>query len=495
MKKFMSFLIVMVFGAQSLYAYDYKFMKNIKFYGEGQTVGYSMQNGYDLNLGKLLSGLSNGQIPGILNSNYGGVVSFFTAGLTFDIMEYLSADLSFSYSNNWAEGGNKIFSLANNPSYSPLKGNSIQSYLDNIRVQTANVTIKNLLKVEGLSAKIGRQYYGDEDSSIMYFGVRHYQPLFGLNLPFLGFDNTTSVNAATLYYEKEKMKANFIYANLGQILGTSLNFDGAILNLLFGGSLPFNEHSINLGKDTTVIGADVKLLKIADAFNLQAYGYDIESPLVAHYSIAGIKPAVESGGFKASVEFALNFAGKSPFGYDSILNTGLFKMKGNSNLFKADLSYEMDQKAAARASFAMQGGSEGIEEILNGIPVGTLAVKPFLNFGNYVPGIVFGQQTVTRVLSMVDFRAINVGADYFKNDFKFSFDYYNFAARDNGLNYGDEVDLQTKYKYSDGIDFFLAFGCFISSNDIDSKIEKLTGEEDFLADISSSVQLGASYKF
>ena len=221
MKKFMSFLIVMVFSAQSLYAYDYKFMKNIKFYGEGQTVGYSMQNGYDLNLGKLLSGLSNGQIPGILNSNYGGVVSFFTAGLTFDIMEYLSADLSFSYSNNWAEGGNKIFSLANNPSYSPLKGNSIQSYLDNIRVQTANVTIKNLLKVEGLSAKIGRQYYGDEDSSIMYFGVRHYQPLFGLNLPFLGFDNTTSVNAATLYYEKEKMKANFIYANLGQILGTS----------------------------------------------------------------------------------------------------------------------------------------------------------------------------------------------------------------------------------------------------------------------------------
>ena len=490
MKKLVALLAAVVLGAQSLYATDFLFMKNVKFYGEGATVGYAVQNGYDLNLGTLVPSIVNGGNPK-LNSNYSGVTTFITAGLTFDIIENISADFSLAYSTGWGEG-NKFLGLIDNPNGSATKGDSIQSYLDNIRVQTANVTINKLFDVDGLSIKVGRQYYGDEDSSVMYFGVRHDQPLFGLNLPLIGFDNVSSVDAATVYYEKDNIKANFIYANLGKVLGVPLNVDGLIVPLI--SQEAYEVYGIDLGRDTTVIGADAKFLNIADILNVQVYAYDIESPIVAHYDIVGVKPSVEVDGLKASVEFAMNFAGNDPFGTGDLFFES-FPVKSGGNLIKADVSYDLEKKAKVRAGFAVQGGTEGVKEYLNGEYPGKLSVKPFVNFGNYVPGMVFGQQEVTRILSMIDFRAINVGADYYKDKFTFSFDYYNFAARDNGLNYGDEVDLKVKYKYVEGLDFFFGVGCFMVSDDINSKIEMATGESGFLSEITSSFQLGATYKF
>lgn len=494
MKKLVALLAAVILGTQSLYATDFLFMKNVKFYGEGQTVGYAVQNGYDVNLGKLVPSMVGGGISeGMLNSNYSGVTTFLTAGLTFDIVENISADFSLAYSTSMGEG-NKFLGLIDNPNGSATKGDSIQSYLDNIRVQTANVTIKKLFDVDGLSIKVGRQYYGDEDSSVMYFGIRHEQPLFGLNLPLIGFDNVSSVDAATVYYEKDNIKANFIYANLGKVLGVPLNVDGLILPLA---AEPLSEAGLDLGRDTTVIGADAKFLNLADIVNVQVYAYDIENPIVAHYSIAGVKPGVEIDGLKASVEFAMNFAGKNPFSTGDIYAPEGSGITSGANLIKADVSYDIEKKAKVRAGFAVQGGTEGIKEFLDGEEPGKILIKPFLNFGNYVPGIVFGQQEITRLLSMIDFRAINVGADYYKDKFTFSADYYNFAARDNGLNYGDELDLKVKYKYIEGLDFFCAVGCFMVSDDINSKIKQATGGamENFLSDITSTIQLGASYKF
>ena len=494
MKKLVALLAAVILGTQSLYATDFLFMKNVKFYGEGQTIGYSVQNGYDVNLGKLVPGIvamRDGETSeGMLNSNYSGVTTFLTAGLTFDIVENISADFSLAYSTSWGEG-NKFLGLVDNLNGSATKGDSIQSYLDNIRVQTANVTIKKLFDVDGLSIKVGRQYYGDEDSSVMYFGIRHDQPLFGLNLPLIGFDSVSSVDAATVYYEKENIKANFIYANLGKVLGVPLNVDGLIMPLAAGEAY---NRGIDLGRDTTVVGADAKFLNLADILNVQVYAYDIENPLVAHYDIVGVKPSVEVDGLKASVEFAMNFAGDNPFSTGDLFIES-FPVKSEANLIKADVSYDLEKKAKVRAGFAVQGGTEGIKEFLNGEYPGKISVKPFINFGNYVPGIVFGQQEITRLLSMIDFRAINVGADYYKDKFTFSADYYNFAARDNGLNYGDELDLKVKYKYIEGLDFFCAVGCFMVSDDINSKIKQATGMEKFLAEITSTFQLGASYKF
>jgi hypothetical protein len=196
----------------------------------------------------------------------------------------------------------------------------------------------------------------------------------------------------------------------------------------------------------------------------------------------------------------MNFAGNNPFDTKYILkfseedNDGI---NSGANLIKVDASYDIEKKAKIRASFVMQGGTEGLKEAFDGERPNAVVIKPFLNFGNYVPGIVFGQQEVTRLLSMIDFRAINVGADYYKDKFTFSADYYNFAARDNGLNYGDELDLKVKYKYIEGLDFFCAVGCFMVSDDINSKIKQATGGamENFLSDITSTIQLGASYKF
>lgn len=494
MRKLVALLAVVVLSIQSVYATDFLFMKNIQFYGEGQTVGYAVQNGYDVNVGKIVSTIrtGDGSFAGIVNSNYSGVTNFFTAGLTFDIVENISADFSLAYSTSWGEG-NKFLGLIDNPNGSATKGDSIQSYLDNIRVQTANLTIKKLFDVDGLSVKIGRQYYGDEDSSVMYFGVRHEQPLFGLNLPLVGFDSITSVDAATVYYEKENIKANFIYANLGKVLGVPLNVDGIIVPLISPEA--YKEYGIDLGRTTTVIGADAKFLNLADIFNVQAYVYDIENPIFAHYDIVGVKPSVEIDGLKASVEFAMNFAGDDPFSSSGLIGnkeTGE-GFKSGGNLIKADVSYDIEKKAKVRAGFAVQGGTEGIKELLNG-EESKIVIKPFINFGNYVPGMVFGQQEITRILSMVDFQAINVGADYYKDKFTFSADYYNLSARDLGLNYGDEIDLKVKYNYMEGVDFFFGVGCFMVSDDLNSKAELMLGEKIF-AEITSSFQLGVSYKF
>ena len=157
----------------------------------------------------------------------------------------------------------------------------------------------------------------------------------------------------------------------------------------------------------------------------------------------------------------------------------------------------IEKKAKIRASFVMQGGTEGLKEVFDGEEPNAVVVKPFLNFGNYAPGLVFGQQEITRLISMIDFQAINVGVDYTVNKFLFSLDGYNFAARDNGLNYGNEIDFKVKYQYNKALDFYLGIGCLMLSDDINSKIEERSEGDvkDFLSDMTSSFQLGIGYKF
>ena len=115
----------------------------------------------------------------------------------FDVADNVRANLMFQYLNIWGEdatiqGGGPIGTV----------GKSIDGYLNSIRVVEANVEMKEIFG--WLDAKIGRQFYGDEDSSVLYIGPRYYTPANVLN----GWNYATALDAVRLAYANDVVNVN-----------------------------------------------------------------------------------------------------------------------------------------------------------------------------------------------------------------------------------------------------------------------------------------------
>jgi len=369
MKKVLALAAVFMALAAASFAQEIS-IKNFKLYSEGSVIGISVGNGYGY---------------GFTPENYGKVYLQSTIGVKFDAGSNIQSAVALGYENAW--GG--------------LGGDTLQAYLNTIRVVEANLTFNKLFNVDGLSAKVGRQYYGDEDSTVMYLGIRHYnaEPQGGASL-------INSVDALAGYYDYKNIKANAIYGIL-------------------------SDNGVN--GNESAMGFDFKYSKIADFFNIQVYMYEVENSAlllvpVKKYGFYGVKPSVETGGFKASLEFAHNYGGDNTFS-----NTDY-----NSNLIKLDASYDVKGTSLTpRGTYMVIGGRNG------GFP----------NYGNYTPGWIFGQQ----IYYGSDFQIVNIGADYkgVKN-YIFSLDYYNLAERDGSVKFGNELDGTVKYQYTESTELFLA---------------------------------------
>lgn len=312
------------------------------------------------------------------------------AGLSADLVEDVRANVLFQYNDAWLSG---------------TEGNTVQNYWNDVRLAEANVVLSNLFCC--LEATVGRQFYGDEDSAVMYFGPNHY--VFGMN-------KAPSLDGAKLVYSD----------------------DFKTFTMLAGKLVDYTTSATVPDDNWTVYGLDLKL-NLTDTLTAQIYGYDFMN---SKYDAATEKR--HNGFYGAKATFAPEAATLSAEyarGYEA---NRLFR-EGNDSpyMVKVDAALNMDV-ITPRAAFYYAKG----------------VVSPF---GNYYPGLAVGHVLAGlgdpfAFYSSDGVRMFNVGVDYAWNKFVFSLDGFSFQDRTAKDSSTWEADLVAKYNHNDYVQLFAGIG-------------------------------------
>lgn len=107
---------------------------------------------------------------------YTGASSRVMAGLSAELTEDVTANIQFVYNTPWNGAS---------------QGKDLNTYQDEVYLAEANIALSNLFDCFELT--VGRQFYGEEDSALLYFGPRHGY-MAALASP------VTSLDAAKLTY-------------------------------------------------------------------------------------------------------------------------------------------------------------------------------------------------------------------------------------------------------------------------------------------------------
>lgn len=315
------------------------------------------------------------------------------AGLSADLVEDVRANVLFQYNDAWLSG---------------TEGNTVQNYWDKVRLAEANVVLSNLFCC--LEATVGRQFYGDEDSAVMYFGPNHY--VFGMN-------KAPSLDGAKLVYSDDFKTFTML---AGKLVDARTTSTGATI----------------VDDNWTVYGLDLKL-NLTDTLTAQVYGYDFMN---SKYDAAREKRHEGFYGAKATfAPEAATLSAEYARGYEA---NRLFREGHNSPyMVKVDAALNMDV-ITPRAAFYYAKG----------------VVSPF---GNYYPGLAIGHVLAGDDMPFADYsgdgvRMFNVGVDYAWNKFVFSLDGFSFQDRTAKDSSTWEADLVAKYNHNDYVQLFAGIG-------------------------------------
>lgn len=319
------------------------------------------------------------------------------AGLSADLVEDVRANVLFQYNDAWLSG---------------TEGNTVQNYWNKVRLAEANVVLSNLFCC--LEATVGRQFYGDEDSAVMYLGPNHY--VFGMN-------KAPSLDGAKLVYSDDFKTFTMLAGKLVDATTTTSA----------GGSTVTTVHD-----NWTVYGLDLKL-NLTDTLTAQVYGYDFMN---SKYDAATEKRHEGFYGAKATfAPEAATLSAEYARGYEA---NRLFR-EGNDSpyMVKVDAALNMDV-ITPRAAFYYAKG----------------VVSPF---GNYYPGLAIGHVLAGNDIPFADYsgdgvRMFNVGVDYVWNKFVFSLDGFSFQDRTAKDSSTWEADLVAKYNHNDYVQLFAGIG-------------------------------------
>ena len=314
------------------------------------------------------------------------------AGLSADLVEDVRANVLFQYNDAWLSG---------------TEGNTVQNYWDEVRLAEANVVLSNLFCC--LEATVGRQFYGDEDSAVMYFGPNHY---------FFGMNKAPSLDGAKLVYSDDFKTFTMLAGKLVDYTTTA---------------------PVTVDDNWTVYGLDLKL-NLTDTLTAQVYGYDFMNSRYdavrdekRHNGFYGAKATFAPEAATLSAEYAR--------GYEA---NRLFR-EGNDSpyMVKVDAALNMDV-ITPRAAFYYAKGK----------------VSPF---GNYYPGLAVGHVLAGNDIPFADYsgdgvRMFNVGVDYVWNKFVFSLDGFSFQDRTAKDSSTWEADLVAKYNHNDYVQLFAGIG-------------------------------------
>lgn len=380
MKKLLGLLLVMTMAWPVTASADV--LKNVDLKGEIETIASDVRH--------------NTRTPdAALNS---GTNTRVLAGLSAELVEDVRANILFQYVTAW--DGNK-------------QGDTVQNYWDSVTLAEANVVLSNLFCC--LEATVGRQFYGDENSAVMYFGPNHYNA----EGAFLA---ANSLDAVKLSYSDD-LKSFTVIAGKTADLGEAPGHDGAAF-----------------------YGLDFKL-NITDAFSAQVYGYDFRN--VTYFNGAafeekdsgfyGAKVAFAPEAFAVSAEYARNFAG------DRLVK----EHHDTGYMVKVDASVNVSDAVTPRATFLY-------------------AKEGFTAFGNYMPGLLVGQKLGGDIFaySPEGVRLFNVGFDFKPYEkWTVSLDGFAFQGRNGHHSATFEGDVTAKYAHNDYVELFAGVGYAKYGND------------------------------
>lgn len=318
-------------------------------------------------------------------SNANGAASRVMAGLSAELTEDVRANVQFVYNTPW-DGARQ--------------GKDLNTYQNQIYLAEANMVLSNLL--DRFELTIGRQFYGDEDSALLYFGPRHGY-MAALASP------VTSLDAAKLTYADD-VKALTLIAGKTQ----KLILDPAIIR-----------------SNADFYGIDFRM-NLTSIVKAQVYGYAYNNKVWndEYQGFYGAKLSMMPEAGALSVEYARGHAG------NRLLKEGA----DTPYLVKVDASLNMDA-FTPRAAFIYQKGIVS-------------------EYGAYAPGLVYGKTYFGNNLAAVldDARIFNVGLDYNWDKWTFAVDGFAFQDRSGKEAATWEADLTATYQHNDNVGLFAGIG-------------------------------------
>ena len=400
MRKLLSLLVAAVLLPVAANA---DILKNVKLTGEIQTIASDVKTNADyLNLGSGATWYNSGAKTRAL------------AGLSFDVVEDVTANVLFQYAYNWGDNNYTNNGFSNG---------------EGAKLVNANVVLHNLFC--NLEVTVGRQFYGEDGSPIIYFGPNHY------NAEGMGLASALDAVVATY----------------GDDVKTLTLVAGKVADLTNGTLATPDKAEVR----SNIFGGDFKL-NVTDALTANLYGYDFTGKNIYDYSTtpAGITPlggdeikhmgvyggklGLTTDAFRASAEYARNFSGHR-----------LVKdHKDTPYMVKADIAADI-KAVTARGTFLYAKNN----------PDGAV---PFSGLGNYAPGLLMGHRLSAGLMESIftydvtGIRMFNVGFDVKPAEkWTVSLDGYSFQSRD-GHHTTYEADLTAKYAHNEYVELFAGIG-------------------------------------
>ncbi len=316
------------------------------------------------------------------NSAANGAASRVMAGLSAELTEDVRANVQFVYANQW-DGA--------------TTGNNLDGYWRDVHLAEANMVLSNLF--DCFEVTVGRQFYGDENSAVMYFGPRHGY--------MAALTSVSSLDAAKLTYSDDFKTVTLIAGR------TARTWDL---------------------EDAEIFGADIAL-NLSDLLKAQIYGYSLkdtnwQSVGAEYYGFYGAKLSLTPEAGLLSVEYARQHSG----------NRLIKESHDNPYLVKVDGALNLDA-FTPRAAFIYQKGAVS-------------------EFGGYAPGLVYGktQYGTDPYEALAEARIFNIGVDYAWNKWTFSVDGYAFQDRTAQHEATLEADLNVNYQHNDNVGLFAGIG-------------------------------------
>ncbi len=344
------------------------------------------------------------------------------AGLSADLVEDVTANILFQYAYMWGENN---------------EGNNGFSNGEGIKLVNANVALHNLLCAFDLT--VGRQFYGEDGSATIYFGPNHYNAENGAY--------ATALDAAKLTYSDDVKSVTLIAGRVADVLdGMMPGFE--LRSNIFGGDVKFNVN------ENFTAGAYLYDFTDGTATDGEEYHHVPADMEWDHIGVWGTKLALNTEAFRASAEYARNFAGKRFIKEHGAGHAGLedFDELGTGYMVKADIAADI-KAVTARGSFVY-------------------AKEGFLSQGNYAPGLLMGHVYSVGMLQNIfnysneGLRMFNVGFDMKPAEkWTVSLDGYSFQGRTGHHAATWEADLTAKYAHNEYVELFAGVGYAKYGND------------------------------
>jgi hypothetical protein len=395
MKKLLGLALVMALFVPA----NAQILDNVETYGEIEILGVNHTN-YDY--GSTADDYRNTQVRVIY-------------GLGWDLLDDVRANITFLNEDSyWGESMTTT---------GGQKSESVNSYLDSIQVAEANIAMEDVFW--SWSTKIGRQFYGDEHSFVIYYGPTH-------GAEFNDSASTGPLPRVTTYLDA----ARFDYEGMN-----------TIATVLYGKSAELHKDN-DVTSDVSFLGIEGQYMPteewtfkahVYDRRTGAAFTYTDVSTTAKHVGIYGLMAAYEGNNWMLDAEYDANYGGKKIFAN---------KLKGQLFDFNAAYTWEASTSVwTPRLEYLNIRGGDSDHLSKQYITFNTQAIRR---------GMIFGNSLLKTPTTHFEMWNVGLDAKFDKaEDFRFGLDYFTFEDTNVASNekIGTEWDLMAYYDYSENVTF------------------------------------------